>query len=226
MITSGTPTLRSDPMTPTYAPASVSATPTMSPCGDRPERAVEPAERGRRERVDEDAAHHVRLQEQQRRDEHPRHRAHGGGQAPAERQRPADADADQPRRGRVGGHGAHPEPDLGVLEEQVEQPHDRRDHAEHAERGEAHADPGRLQRAAGEGVGEVLDEERPDPPGRRVDEDEQADGDDHDGELGSALDRPDDHPFDEHAHAANDTASVSTRASQNGSPAATHCQAM
>ena len=54
--------------------------------------------------------------------------------APAERERPAHPDADEPGGLRVGGHRAHAQTDLGVLEEQVQQAHDHADHADDAQR--------------------------------------------------------------------------------------------
>ena len=86
----------------------------------RAQRIVDAAQQRAGEGVEQDAGHHVGVQEDNRRHHHARDRADRRGQAPAQRQHPADADADQPRRDRVVRRGAHRQPQLGVAEEQTE----------------------------------------------------------------------------------------------------------
>ena len=72
------------------------------PADDGAERAVDPAEHRRRERVEQDRLHQVLVEAaERRRGHHPGDGAEHGGEAPAEREHQADADADEPARGRV-----------------------------------------------------------------------------------------------------------------------------
>ena len=100
MIASPTGSRSSAPMKFTYVPSRFSVTPSSEPADDGAERAVEPAEHGGGEGVEQDALHHVRLEEDDRRDHHPGDRAEHGREPPAEREHPA-------RRGRRPG-GSRP----------------------------------------------------------------------------------------------------------------------
>jgi hypothetical protein len=75
------------------------STPSSKRADDRAERAVEPAEHGAREGVEQHRLHQVLVEAGERgRGQHPRDRAHRGGRPPPEREQPADADADEPCR--------------------------------------------------------------------------------------------------------------------------------
>jgi hypothetical protein len=65
------------------------------------ERAFDTAEHGCRERVEQHRLHEVGVEDGDRRDQHSRYRTHAGGQAPAERQHPAHAHAQQAAHLRV-----------------------------------------------------------------------------------------------------------------------------
>src|SRR5579884_3821268 len=80
------------------------------------DRAFDPAEDGRRERVDDLRLHHVRVEQDDRSDHDPRDRADDGGEPPAEREHPADADAEHPALLGIERGGAHREPELRLLE--------------------------------------------------------------------------------------------------------------
>ena len=84
----------------------------------RAARAVDAADQRRGEGVQQDAAHHVRIEVDDRRHHHAGDRADRRGEAPAEREHPADADADQPARLRVLRRGAHREAERREAEEQ------------------------------------------------------------------------------------------------------------
>src|ERR687888_2151731 len=169
------------------------------PADDSADRAREAAEHRRREGVEQDALHHVRVEEDDRRDHHPGHRAERGREAPAEREHPTYADADEPALLRVDGRRAQAEPELREAEEERQQ----------RDRGEADADdPEVLDR---EGRAPDVDRPRreralklahraaPEPLRRAVDQDQEPDRQDHDGEHRSALDRTDHHALERHA---------------------------
>ncbi len=147
--------------------------------------------------IEQHAAHHVGVEK-----EHRRHHDAGDGtdrrrEAPADRQHPAHADADEPRRDRVLRRRAHGEAERGEAEEDVEQrQHDER-HPDHAEL--ARGDHVAQERRIAEGAREFLDRVGEDPARRAVEDDEEPDEDDDLGEHGCVLDGSDDDALDEDA---------------------------
>src|SRR5438105_12030129 len=93
------------------------------PAHDRADRAREAAEHRRREGVEQDALHHVRVEEDDRRDHDPGHRAERRRQPPAEREHPPDAHADEPALLRVDCRRAQAESELREAEEEREERH-------------------------------------------------------------------------------------------------------
>src|SRR5919199_5120237 len=81
------------------------------PADDRARGAREAAEHRGREGVQEDALHHVRVEEDDRRDHHPGHRAERRREPPAEREHPPHAYADEPALLGVPGCRAQAEPE-------------------------------------------------------------------------------------------------------------------
>src|SRR3954447_11697168 len=105
----------------------------QEPADDGPDRALDPADDGGRERVEEDALHQVRRQEVDGRDEHPGDGAEQGGEAPADREHPRDAHAEQAARlGRERGR-AQREAELREAEEAEHDRHERQADADRAE---------------------------------------------------------------------------------------------
>jgi hypothetical protein len=124
--TSATESLSSLPMT--KAPSTFLQHADDEAADHRPHRAVDAADQRRGEGVEQDAAHHVRVEVDDRRHHHAGDRADRRGEAPAERQHPADADADQPARHRVLRGGAHGEAERREAEEDVQRrQHQQRD---------------------------------------------------------------------------------------------------
>ena len=121
---------RSCPTKSTYAPSRLITTPSSEAADDGADRAVDAAEHRRRERVDQDDEHHVRVEEDRRRGHHPGDRAERRGEAPAEREHPADAHAHQPARAGIERDRAHREAERREAEEEPE----------HGDRAEAHAE--------------------------------------------------------------------------------------
>src|SRR3954452_23947500 len=80
-------------------------------------RVVDAAHQRAGEGIEQDAEHHGGVEEHDRRHHHAGYRADRRRQTPAQRQHPADPDADEARRARVVGRGAHPETELGEAEE-------------------------------------------------------------------------------------------------------------
>src|SRR6266513_2274458 len=81
---------------------------------DGAERALETSEHGRREGVDEDRAHHVRVERgYRRRGEEPGDRADRRREAPADPEHPPHADAHEPAGGWAQRRGAEGKPELG-----------------------------------------------------------------------------------------------------------------
>jgi len=160
--------------------------------------ARQPAEHGAGEAVQEDAEHHVRLEEDNRRDQHASDRADRGGHAPAERRHPADANADEAGGIRVGGGGTHRETQAGAAEEQVQQAEQPERHADHAglvRVGEAVAD----QRLVAERGREGLDRVIPEIAGGAVQDAEERDERDEAAEHRGVVDRPEQDPLDQDA---------------------------
>src|SRR5919198_5316896 len=91
------------------------------PADDGADRALEAAEHRRREGVEQDALHHVRVEEDDRRDHHPGHRAERRREPPAEREHPTYAHADELALLRVDGRRAQAEAELREAEEEREQ---------------------------------------------------------------------------------------------------------
>src|ERR671930_1873009 len=91
------------------------------PADDGADRALEAAEPRRREGVEQDALHHIRVEEDDRRDHHPGHRAERRREPPAEREHPPHAHADEPALLRVDGRRAQAEAELREAEEEREQ---------------------------------------------------------------------------------------------------------
>ena len=140
----------------------------------RAQRIVDAAQQRAGEGVQQDARHHVGVQVDNRRHHHAGDRADCRGEAPAERQHPADADADQPRRDRIERRGPHRQPKLGVAEEQI----DGDQHDERHRRGAqfmARDIAAEQHRAAGERRREGLDHVVERPAGAAVDDQQQAD---------------------------------------------------
>src|ERR1700730_5450559 len=77
----------------------------------RTERAVDPTEDRRGERVDDDRLHHVRLEQQDGRDHDSRPGAYRRGEAPTQRKHPADTDTEEAAGLGVVRRGAQREPD-------------------------------------------------------------------------------------------------------------------
>src|SRR5947207_1555443 len=158
---------------------------------DRAAGAREAPERGRGEGVDEDPPHHVRIEEHHGRYHHAGHGADERGEAPADAEHPADADAAEPARDRVLRGGAHGEAERRVPEEDVERQEDDQRDAEGAEVVSAEedvADPdGLLRERARKGLLDV----RVDPAGDAVQDHEEPDADDDDREHRRVLDGPD-----------------------------------
>ena len=86
-------------------------------CADR---TVDSAEYRRGERVDQDDEHHVGVEEDRRRGHHPRDRAEGSREAPAQRKHPADTNSHQPARIGIEGDRPHREPERREPEEEPE----------------------------------------------------------------------------------------------------------
>src|ERR1700722_8586006 len=100
------------------------------PADNRAGRAVGPAEPRRRERVYDDALHHVRIEEHDRRDHDAGHGAHRGRKSPAEREHPAHADAERAALRGILCCGAHREPELRAREEQIHEREHRERHGD------------------------------------------------------------------------------------------------
>src|SRR4029077_13429488 len=73
----------------------------------------------------------VRLEEDDRGDQHPRHCAYAACQTPTERHHPTDVDANKPGRFRVRNCRSHPEPDLGESQETIEEYEEQARYAYH-----------------------------------------------------------------------------------------------
>jgi len=101
--------------------------------------------------------------------------------------------------GRVEGRRAHGQPDAGALEEQEEQAHHGDQHRHHAERLHVEVHPAERHRRVREGARKAAVAEAPDPAGRAVDQQEQAERDDHEGERLAPLERTDHHALDRRA---------------------------
>ena len=167
------------------------------PADDRADRALEPAEDGRGERVDQDRLHHVRRQEDARRDHHPAHRAERPPRSPS-RARAATTCG----RRAAALHRGFSAPARIARPSFVK----RKNEPEHAHAGERHAEradvllrdvhaadhPGRRRERARE----ELDLRRPDPAGEAVEDHEQRDRRHHDRQHARALERPDHDPLD------------------------------
>ena len=167
---------------PTYWPIRLRKTPSSEAADHGARRALEPAEHGGGERVEQDRLHHRRLQEHRRLRHQPGHGAEHCGEAPADREHAVHAHADERRRRRPQRGGAHRQPELRELEQHPEQQH--RD-----DRDQQRADVLARERDAAEVVDGVAERRRhelevgaPLPGDEPVDQDEQADGDDHDGD--------------------------------------------
>src|SRR5919197_1206496 len=126
------------------------------------------------------------------------------GGADEQHREDAHAHADEPALLRVDGRRAQAEAELREAEEEREQ----------RDRGEADADDpdvldreGRaadVDRPRRERARELADGTAPDPLGRAVDEDQEADGEDHDGQDGAALDWADHDPLEGDAASKGD----------------------
>ena len=138
------------------------------------ERIVDAAKQRAREGVEQDAGHHVWVQIDDRRHHHACDRADRRGEAPAKRQHPADADADETRGYRIESGSTHRQAQLGVTEEQIDrEQHDER-HARGAQfmAGDVAAEQHRAARErCREGLYHVVE----DPAGAAVDDQQQAD---------------------------------------------------
>src|ERR671925_210686 len=140
------------------------------------------AEHRGREGVEQDALHHVRVEEDDRRDHHSRHRAERRREAPAEREHPSDRHADEPALVRVDGGRAEAEPDLREAEEDREQRHRRERQADDADVLDREGRAPHVDRARREGAGELPHRAAPDPLRGAVEQYQEPDGDDHGGE--------------------------------------------
>ena len=148
------------------------------------ERAVQAAEHGRRERVDDDREHVVRIERRRRDHRHqPGDGAEGGSQPPAEGEHHDDADPEQPARVGPYRGSAHHEACTREAEDEVDDGDADKRHAEDVDRLLRDGDvPDRhgLERERAENV---LRLRRPDPGSRAVQDDEQRDRADDDRDL-------------------------------------------
>ena len=166
---------------------------------DGAERGVDPAEDGRREGVDQHRLHHVRVEEDGRRRQHPGGGAEHRGEPPADREHPADADADEPARFGVERGRPQRQADLRELEERPQE----RDHHEHdQERADVllrDRDAADLPGVVRERARERAHLGRPDQAGEAVEDQDEADRDDHRRQQRRPLDRADDDALDAEA---------------------------
>ena len=114
-------------------PEHVDQDPEDETADDRAQRAVDPAQHGRGEGVDEDDQHQVRVEELRGRSHHPGNRTQDGGETPPERQHPADADAREAARVLAVRDGLHREADRREPEERPEKEHGRQADREDAD---------------------------------------------------------------------------------------------
>ena len=189
------------------------STPIEEPSDDGAERRVDAAENGRGERVDEHGGHHVRIESDGRRGEHPGDRAEQRREAPAEREHPRDAHTDEPRLLRVDRRRAERQTDLRELEEHPEQKDDSERDGDRPDVLRRDDDAADVVRLGSERALQLLRLAAPLPDDEAVDRDEEADRDDHDAQHAAALDRAD-HGRWIPTPPANDARSVTTNAGQ------------
>ena len=160
--------------------------------------------------------HHVRVEPDRRRGEHPGDRAEERRETPPEREHPGHAHADEPRLLGIDGRGAEREPDLRELEEPPEQEHDPERDRDRPDVVRGDDDPSDVVRLGSERALQLLRLAAPLPDDEAVDRDEQADRDDHDAQDAPALDGADDGAVDADAADERDArASRRTRASSS-----------
>ena len=180
---------------------------------DGAERRVDAAEHGGGEGVDENGRHHVRIEPDRGRGEHPGDRTEKRSQAPAEREHPRDAHADEPGLLRIDRRGPQREPDLRELEEHPEEEDDPERDGDRPDVVSCDDDAADVVRLGPERALQLLRLAAPLPDDEAVDRDEEADRDDHDPQDAPALDRADDRAVDPDA-ADEREASVATNAGQ------------
>ena len=117
-------------------------------------------------------------------------------QAPAEREHPADAHADESRLLGIDGHRTQREADLRELEEHPEQEDDPERDRNRADVVSGDHDAADRVRVGAERALELLRLSAPLPDDEAVDRDQQADRDDDDPQHAPALDGSDDHAVD------------------------------
>ncbi len=184
----------------TYVCMRAMPTPRMYAPSTAPSRAVQAAEHGRGERVDDDREHVVRVE--RRRGDH-RHQpgdgAESGGQPPAEGEHHDDADAEQPARVGPYGGSSHHQAGTGEAEDEIDDGDADERHAEDVDRLLRDGDVTDRHGLERERAENVLRLRRPDPGSRAVQDDEQRDRADDDRDLAGLRQRPDDPAVDERA---------------------------
>ena len=181
--------------------------PEQQPADHRARGAVEPAEHRGDEAVDHDGVHVRRVHQAAAGDEQPGERADERGERPAQREHPADLHPEQPGDLGVEGRGPHHQPQVGEAEQRDEQPHhdQHRHDREDPEAGDREVQVADLEAAQAERRREGPVARPEDHRRQRVDDDEEAEREDHRVDLGLALDRSDHDPLDHRAeHEAGD----------------------
>ena len=161
--------------------------------------AVEPTQHGRGEAEDEDRIELVRSDEDRWRDQHAGEGAHQRRQGPPQREHPPDAHAQHARDLRPQRRGAHLQADPRPPEQPGERDRDTDDH-EHGEgvvRREQHTRAADVVALDREGRGKGARGVAPDHAGDRLQQDEQAERDDHRVQRRTPLDPAYQHALDD-----------------------------
>jgi len=195
MIASAAASRSSFPTASTYVPSRFEDDAQDQAADDGTDGALDPAQNRGRKRIDDDALHHIGIEEDHRRDHDPGDRADHRGQSPAEREHPAHANPEHAALFGIDCRRAHREPELRFLEEKRHQAerNERDDDDPNVLRAEGHA--AELQRRGRKRRWKRLHDIAPNPAGQTVDRREQPQRHDDDRQLRRALDRPNDQPL-------------------------------
>ena len=172
--------------------------------------------------------HHVGFEEHHRRDQHAGDRADRRRHAPAERDHPADPDADEPRRFRIARRRRASRARCGCSgrTDRASTSIDER-HGDHAGVDACRSGSGRTAAPVPNGLGNGLDGEVPDEAGEAVEDREQRDEDHDVAQHRRVVDRLEARSRSITTPAANEIAIVmQRRRPSRARPIASSCQAM